>query len=696
MIDSDDDHDNFVRYGTALDPIEEDYTGSMPSNKTPSFGSAAKKRYIKLRKANIAPERALTLCQLPWKDLCAQIPGLEDIGKKENLMMQIQPPELKKKKKKKSKAKKSQNYRLVQNQTQGQRSKGVGCSERVRAEEQGVQWKTRDICTNWQTESYKPRSPPNEYESNYRSNELKINEGNMQRDSSQQNYWDTASTSQARTHYQTSRKRHFDDVETISNGSQPPRKMTRDVRIDTNYNRPPSGQQYPMEIEYSPVYSNGGNSQSQAYNMPVQNESRGTKRPYDDNDERYQYHQLYDAENPSLNFVRNHEARPQMDLREEMNNKRRAYSENYYGDQNRLPNPPRQNYSCRGSSNSDCRSVSGSLNAAQVFTVDSDCDDFDARCSREMSFEPHTPVGSDIQIDDSENFNNRVVKAHKFPIKSDKQDDSQSIRVGIQNVTPMNKKQMSMVHQAINKEIVKIGQQGKGPKFLGSAYKLGWILMICEDQHTRKWLEGIVTKLKPWPQASLSLMSNTAFPKSIVLSLLIPSKEGVSIPTALELLRVQNPGLHTEHWKVFKILKVNEGDIVHLSIDNASYEALKLVDFKVNLGIDKLTFWPKGRKPYFKFNKKSRNNISPIQFVKEDDETPASSVYEYEEPKTPEHPPPEDVSVKLSKKARKRLNKRMRMNSASTYPTIHENVPGQKSEYPNLNASYASSEWVPY
>lgn len=164
------------------------------------------------------------------------------------------------------------------------------------------------------------------------------------------------------------------------------------------------------------------------------------------------------------------------------------------------------------------------------------------------------------------------------------------IQVGVRNVTPMNKNQMTLVHHSINKVIVNIAVQGTGPKFLGNSHKTGWILFLCENLETLKWLKREVPKLKPWPEARLSIMRENEFPKPISATILLPHIEGVTIATALKLLSVQNPGLGTGQWRVLNSIDKKSGVIVFLAIDAHSAEVLRLQNFKASLGTGTITF----------------------------------------------------------------------------------------------------------
>lgn len=171
-------------------------------------------------------------------------------------------------------------------------------------------------------------------------------------------------------------------------------------------------------------------------------------------------------------------------------------------------------------------------------------------------------------------------------------------RVGIRNAVPMTEAQMRLVHDALVETIFLRGEslnnRGDGPKFLGFTHKTGWILVTCENQSSKDWLAEEISRCKPWPEASLSIMEDSELPRPVTATVLIPLSEAPTVARALSIIRYQNEGLFPEHWRVLNE-KVEEGGIVAvLSLDEASVETLRACDFRVTIGFRKMLFRIKG------------------------------------------------------------------------------------------------------
>ncbi|XP_063824707.1 uncharacterized protein LOC135074370 [Ostrinia nubilalis] len=169
-----------------------------------------------------------------------------------------------------------------------------------------------------------------------------------------------------------------------------------------------------------------------------------------------------------------------------------------------------------------------------------------------------------------------------------------SIRVGIKDSKSlMTNTQLESLRNTILQSIAKSGR-GEGPKFVGCSFKPGWLLITCEDERSKTWLENIVPPLKPWPEASLVLLSESEIRKPNVGVVYIPISEASSATRALEFFGAQNEGLNTEHWKVLNT-KVDKGGLtLTVSLDDHSFEALKMMDLKANIGFKKVQFRIKG------------------------------------------------------------------------------------------------------
>ncbi|XP_059062601.1 uncharacterized protein LOC131855360 [Achroia grisella] len=173
-------------------------------------------------------------------------------------------------------------------------------------------------------------------------------------------------------------------------------------------------------------------------------------------------------------------------------------------------------------------------------------------------------------------------------------DALKSFRVGIQHTTPMTDEMMSMVRSSVLCEVAKITEAGTGPRFVGCSFKPGWLLITCQNEPTKKWLESITPTLKPWAEAELSVLHEKSMPKLAIGTAFIPNSETNSVEVALKLLKSQNDCLNTDQWKILNRKEVENGTILTVSMDELSVDFIKAQDYKVNLGFRKVQFRIKG------------------------------------------------------------------------------------------------------
>lgn len=91
--------------------------------------------------------------------------------------------------------------------------------------------------------------------------------------------------------------------------------------------------------------------------------------------------------------------------------------------------------------------------------------------------------------------------------------------------------------------------QGYGPKFLDFSHKPGWVLVNCKNQASLNWLVGTAGDIRPWPEATFSIIKESELRKTVTATTVIPKGECESVVQALTLLGAQNKDLNTEVWK---------------------------------------------------------------------------------------------------------------------------------------------------
>lgn len=164
-----------------------------------------------------------------------------------------------------------------------------------------------------------------------------------------------------------------------------------------------------------------------------------------------------------------------------------------------------------------------------------------------------------------------------------------SSKMGIRNTAPMTDEQLRLVHQALTLAISKEAK-GKGPKFGGFTHKPGWILVICNDKETEKWLVDEIKRTKPWPEAELAVIPESELPRPRVGTVFLPDSEAASIEQALKMLSAQNKGLNTEFWKVLNKRAKKGGSVLTFSLDGPSVQALRASEGRAVFGFKTVTF----------------------------------------------------------------------------------------------------------
>lgn len=90
------------------------------------------------------------------------------------------------------------------------------------------------------------------------------------------------------------------------------------------------------------------------------------------------------------------------------------------------------------------------------------------------------------------------------------------------------------------------------PHFLQCTFfdKLGYVLLICADDKTAKWLTQNLPKLNLWPKATICIMREKTFKHSKAFCACFPDSVLDSNKSMLGFLQSQNDGIDTTKWKV--------------------------------------------------------------------------------------------------------------------------------------------------
>ena len=682
-----------------------DRTSMMPKIKKKNKPASQTRRFKKLIKANVNPKTASRLCELQWETICQLIPQLES----SNPVVPLTPSKKTKKKRSRSKLKVRHELQFMKHPPREHEPDSALFWHNPWEVQQNSL--SRHTSPSWGTTQQREHQTNNEpyLDQPYRFPQPYSNEVLHTLHSTNQN---EAGPSQVRGCETNSRKRRR--TSEVNSHWEPPQKLMTTSHVDRgqwNLERDRSPlmiQPDEIPMDYSPSFSIEHTElkyldAEDALQVKVNNGMRAVKLQFNEikeekpfSDDAYEPQKTTSESGVSVNYWPGLDRPSRLGLRNETHPPKHAHATYSYSEDKKFREDPRNYQKISWESNvnqnykeSDRPSRDGLRNEIRpTVTICIDDDSNEPRGPDKVI--PVKKTHPRICFDLTDTLTEKGSGPHWHqPESFEKRDanvkkNTEPIRVGIRNITAMTKQQMKLVHQSINKAIVQIAVQGAGPKFLGSTFKNGSIRMICENPESRKWLEKVIPTLKPWPGASLSIAPQDELPKTTV-SILIPNKEGVTVATALELLRVQNPGLDTDNWKVLKLTKTYSGQIALLSIDEISFKALKLLNFKANLGIDKVTFRVKGDPVK-----------TPILGNSSAKEVPLASSTAYTERQTdPKTSTGGNNGLKLSKNMRRRMR---RAQIAVDRPVVtkpeDEDTKSLSSIKLSPYESYSPSDWV--
>ncbi|XP_028038496.1 uncharacterized protein LOC114249211 [Bombyx mandarina] len=160
--------------------------------------------------------------------------------------------------------------------------------------------------------------------------------------------------------------------------------------------------------------------------------------------------------------------------------------------------------------------------------------------------------------------------------------------VGIRSKYPMSEYQMQLIHRSLCDLIEDINIKASGPSFSGFIHKTDWIMIVCDNSKSERWLKRVLPTLEPWPDAELSIIETRDIPNVTTGTAYIPYSEALTVSSAFNLLSIQNRGLNTEYWRVVKTTYGEWGEIVKFTLDHISAEVLRSLNGRVTLGFKKI------------------------------------------------------------------------------------------------------------
>lgn len=116
----------------------------------------------------------------------------------------------------------------------------------------------------------------------------------------------------------------------------------------------------------------------------------------------------------------------------------------------------------------------------------------------------------------------------------------------------ISQQEFETLRTSLLKRIENSNDTASWPHFLQCTFfdKLGYVLLICADDKTAKWLTQNLPKLNVWPNTTVCVMREKTFKQSKAFCASFPDSVLDSSKTILGFLQSQNDGIDTTKWKV--------------------------------------------------------------------------------------------------------------------------------------------------
>lgn len=116
----------------------------------------------------------------------------------------------------------------------------------------------------------------------------------------------------------------------------------------------------------------------------------------------------------------------------------------------------------------------------------------------------------------------------------------------------ISQQEFETLRTSVMKRIENGNDPATWPHFLQCTFfdKLGYVLLICADDKSAKWLTQNLPKMNLWPNVTLCIMREKMFKESKAFCACFPDSVQDSSKTLLGYLQSQNDGIDTTKWKV--------------------------------------------------------------------------------------------------------------------------------------------------
>lgn len=124
------------------------------------------------------------------------------------------------------------------------------------------------------------------------------------------------------------------------------------------------------------------------------------------------------------------------------------------------------------------------------------------------------------------------------------------------------------------------------PQFSKCYHEGGALVLACETDNTKDWLEVTLPNLDSWKGAKLKVGNYKDYLYRTRISLRAPPSMTARNPKSiLHLIKKQNKDLDTDQWSLLETLEKQNGQFLYLSLDPIAVQALKKRGYKLFLGL---------------------------------------------------------------------------------------------------------------
>ncbi|CAG9812871.1 unnamed protein product [Phaedon cochleariae] len=188
----------------------------------------------------------------------------------------------------------------------------------------------------------------------------------------------------------------------------------------------------------------------------------------------------------------------------------------------------------------------------------------------------------------------------------------------------MSTERLTEVQDSVSEALDQIPVGGPQVRFAKCTHKPGYLVMMCVDRTSADWLKEVITTIKLWEGATLTVLEEDDLPETYACTTSISDERGQK-PEAekiLHRLKVANHGLNTHLWTVWGKTPAAKGQTRVFSMDKKSLGELVKLDMSPYYNLGRIKFRQKGK--HVKEKEEDAEPIEAAQEAQEEDEAEPS------------------------------------------------------------------------